>query len=96
MVLPVLGAAAATGEAWVGAALLFTFGIARGVPLMIAGAATGTATRLTRPGTWVPRIERACGVLLLLVAIYFVYESAAATGIVPPLEYALTQTFGKG
>ena len=96
MVLPVLGAAAATGEAWVGAALLFTFGIARGVPLMIAGAATGTVKRLTRPGTWVLRIERACGVLLLLVAVYFVYESAAATGIVPPLEYLLAKTFGKG
>jgi len=89
MVLPVLGAAAATGEAWVGAALLFTFGIARGVPLLIAGAATGAALRLHRAVSWVPRIERAGGALLLLVAVYFLYQSAAATGMVPPLEFLL-------
>lgn len=89
MVLPVLGAAAATGEAWVGAALLFTFGIARGVPLLIAGAATGAAMRLHRAAFWAPRIERAGGVLLLLAALYFLYEGAAATGAVPPLEFLL-------
>lgn len=85
MVLPVLGAAAATGEVWVGAALLFTFGIARGVPLLIAGAATGAAMRLRGVTAWVPRIERAGGVLLLLVAVYFLYQSAMYAGIVPPL-----------
>lgn len=89
MVLPVLGAAAATGEAWVGAALLFTFGIARGVPLLIAGAATGAAMRLQRAAFWALRIERAGGVLLLLAAFYFLYEGAAATGAVPPLEFLL-------
>lgn len=89
MVLPVLGAAAATGEAWIGAALLFTFGIARGVPLLVAGAATGAAMRLHRAAFWMPRIERAGGVLLLLVALYFLYQGAAATGVVPPLEFLL-------
>lgn len=89
MVLPVLGAAAATGEAWVGAALLFTFGVARGVPLLVAGAATGAVMRLHRAASWVPHIERAGGVLLLLVALYFLYQGAAATGAVPPLEFLL-------
>lgn len=89
IVLPVLGAAAATGEAWVGAALLFTFGVARGVPLLIAGAATGAVTQLNSVAIWVPRIERAGGVLLLLAAIYFLYQGAAASGAVPPLEYLL-------
>lgn len=87
MVLPVLGAAAATGEAWVGAALLFTFGIARGVPLLIAGAATGAAMHLRRATAWIPRIERAGGALLLLVAVYFLYQSAAYAGFVPPLQF---------
>lgn len=91
MVLPVLGAAAATGEAWVGAALLFTFGIARGVPLLIAGAATGAAMRLHRAATWVPRIERAGGALLLLVALYFFYQSGTYAGVVPPLEFLLAE-----
>lgn len=89
MVLPVLGAAAATGEAWVGAALLFTFGLARGMPLLIAGAATGAAMRLHRASAWVLRIERAGGVLLLLVALYFLYQGAVATGAVPPLAFLL-------
>lgn len=89
MVLPVLGAAAATGEVWVGAALLFTFGVARGVPLLIAGAATGAAMRIQRAASWVPRIERAGGVLLLLAALYFLYQGAAATGAVPPLAFLL-------
>jgi len=89
MVLPVLGAAAATGEAWIGAALLFTFGIARGIPLLVAGAATDAAMHLRRVATWVPRIERAGGGLLLIAALYFLYQSAAATGVVPPLEFLL-------
>lgn len=90
MVLPVLGAAAATGKAWVGAALLFTFGIARGIPLLAAGAATGAAMHLRPAAPWVPRIERAGGVLLLLAALYFIYQSAAAAGMVPPLEFLLS------
>lgn len=89
MVLPVLGAAAASGEAWVGAALLFTFGVARGAPLLVAGAVTDAAMHLRRVTAWAPRIERAGGVLLLLAALYFLYEGAAATGAVPPLEFLL-------
>ncbi len=89
MVLPVLGAAAASGQAWVGAALLFTFGVARGVPLLVAGAVTDAAMHLRRVTAWVPRIERAGGVLLLLAAFYFLYQSAAAIGLVPPLEFLL-------
>jgi cytochrome c-type biogenesis protein len=37
----------------------------------------------------VPRIERAGGVLLLLAALYFLYQSAAAIGMVPPVEFLL-------
>ncbi|MEQ9641447.1 MAG: cytochrome c biogenesis protein CcdA [Alphaproteobacteria bacterium] len=90
MVLPVLGAAAASGEAWIGAGLLFTFGVARGIPLLVAGAVTDAAMRLRRVTNWVPRIERTGGVLLLLAALYFIYQSAAAAGMVPPMETLLT------
>jgi cytochrome c-type biogenesis protein len=40
---------------------------------------------------WVPRIERAGGVLLLIAALNFLYQSAAATGLVPPLEFLLAE-----
>lgn len=87
MVLPVLGAAAATGKAWLGAALLFTFGVARGMPLLLAGAATDAVMRLGVVTRWVRRIERAGGALLLLAAVYFLYQSAAYAGMVPPLAF---------
>jgi len=87
MVLPILGAAAATGEAWLGAALLFMFGLARGVPLLAAGTATGAAKHVHRLAPLVPKLERAGGVLLLLAALYFGYQSAAYAGWVPPFQF---------
>jgi cytochrome c-type biogenesis protein len=87
MVLPILGAAAASGTAWVGAALLFTFGLARGVPMLLAGTATGSLKRLQAFGPWLARLERAGGGLLLLAAVYFGYQSAVYAGWVPPLRF---------
>lgn len=71
MVLPMLGAAAATGTWWFGAALMFVFGIARGLPLLLIGAGTGLLDRVRGSGRWVRRLELAAGVLLLLGAVYF-------------------------
>ena len=85
MVLPILGAAALTGTPWLGGALLLVFGLARGVPLLFVGAATGTVKGVPRLTMWVPQIEKACGAVLLLAAIYFLYQSAAYAGLVAPL-----------
>ncbi len=87
MMLPILGAAAATGEPWLGAVLLFTFGLARGVPLVVAGTATGVITHVQRAARWVPTVERWSGILLLLAALYFVYQSAAYAGLVTPFQF---------
>jgi cytochrome c-type biogenesis protein len=87
MILPILGAAAATGEPGLGAALLFVFGLARGIPIVIAGVATGTVTHIRSLVPWVPRIERAAGALLLLAALYFLYASAMYAGLVPVLPF---------
>ncbi len=87
MMLPILGAAAATGEPWLGAVLLFTFGLARGVPLVVAGTATGVITHVQRAARWVPVVERSGGILLLLAALYFVYQSAAYAGLVTPFQF---------
>lgn len=86
LILPVLGAAAATGEAWLGAALLFGFGIARGIPVLIAGTAAGALKGFNRLSSWVPAIERTGGVLLLLAGLYFFYQSAVYQGWVPALR----------
>ncbi len=87
MILPILGAAAATGEAWLGAVLLFTFGLARGLPLLLAGTAAGMLKQVQRAATWVPAIERAGGSLLLLAAVYFFYQTAAYAGFVTPFQF---------
>ena len=79
--------AAATGEPWLGAVLLFTFGLARGVPLLLAGTAAGMVTRAHRAATWIPAIERAGGVLLLLAAVFFLYQSAAYAGFATPFQF---------
>ena len=85
MVLPILGAAALTGTPLYGGALLLVFGLARGVPLLFVGAATGTVKGVPRLTMWVPQVEKACGAVLLLAAIYFLYQSAAYAGLVAPL-----------
>lgn len=87
MILPILGAAAATGEPWLGAVLLFVFGLSRGVPLLLAGTATGAIKHMRQAGSWVPKIERASGWLLLLAAVYFFYQTAAYAGLVTPFQF---------
>ena len=87
MVLPVLGAAAATGSPWSGGLLLFVFGVARGLPLLLVGAAAQAAGRVPRLTSWMPAIERVGGILLLASALFFVYQSAVAAGLVPPIAF---------
>lgn len=86
IVLPILAAAAASGTPGLGGVLLFVFGLARGIPLLIAGAAAGTIKTAPRFTLWVPRIEQASGILLLLAAAYFLYQSALYVGLVAPLS----------
>lgn len=89
MMLPILGAAAATGSPWLGGLLLFVFGLSRGVPLVLVGAAADGAKRVPHFTMWVPTVERVGGTLLLIAALYFLYQSAAAGGLVPPLQALL-------
>lgn len=76
MVLPMLGAAAATGSWWFGAALMFVFGLARGVPLLLVGSGAGVMGRFRSLSRWVPQLETAGGVLLLAGAAYFAGAAA--------------------
>jgi cytochrome c biogenesis protein CcdA len=84
MVLPILAAAAATGTPWWGAVLLFIFGLAGGVSLLLVGTATGLVMRVRRLTLWVPKIERAGGSLLFITAPYFL--CAAAAGLRRPFS----------
>ncbi|MEX1074023.1 MAG: cytochrome c biogenesis protein CcdA, partial [Burkholderiales bacterium] len=89
MTLPILAAAAATGSLWLGAALMFAFGLARGAPLLVAAVATDLAKLVPRVAPLLPRIERVGAVLVLLAAAYFFYLSAFQAGFAPAIEWLL-------
>lgn len=81
MVLPMLGAAAATGTWWFGALLMFIFGLARGLPLLVVGTSAGWFAKLKSATTWMPRLQAAAGWLLLLGGVYFLFETVRAAWI---------------
>lgn len=91
VVLPILGAAAATGSLWLGAALMFVFGIARGTPLVVAAVATDLVKLAPRFAPVMSRIELVGGVLVLLAALYFFYLSAFYAGLAPAIDWLLLQ-----
>lgn len=89
MTLPILGAAAATGSLWLGAALMFVFGLARGTPLLVAAVATDFVKLVPRFAPVIPRIEFAGGVLVLVASLYFFYLSALYTGLAPAIDWLI-------
>ena len=80
LLLPVLGAAALGADPLLGAALMLSFGVGRGVPVVAAGGVTGTLKRLLRSWILVERFERFGGVLLLLAAAWFAYQAVVYSG----------------
>jgi cytochrome c-type biogenesis protein len=82
MILPMLAAAAATGTWWFGALLMFVFGLARGLPLLVVGTSAGWFARLKGAARWVPRLQIAAGWLLLLAGVFFVVEAVRSAGLV--------------
>lgn len=81
MILPMLGAAAATGTWWFGALLMFVFGLARGLPLLVVGASAGWFPALKNAASWTPRLQSAAGWLLLAGGTFFLIEAARAVWI---------------
>jgi cytochrome c-type biogenesis protein len=56
-----------------GAVLLFVYALGRGVPIVLAGTFTGALKRLRSLGQWSGLIEKASGVIVVLVGLYFVW-----------------------
>ena len=76
MLLPVILGAAATGDPVLGAAMLATFGLGRGLPLVAVGASAGLARRARSLRQYVPTIERVVGILLALGSLYYLWAFA--------------------
>ena len=56
-----------------GAALLFVYALGRGVPIVLAGTFTGVVKQVQALGRWSPVIEKASGVIILGVGLYFLW-----------------------
>jgi len=84
LLLPVVVAAASTADPALGAALMFTFGLARGIPIVAAGTAAGTVAHLRHTRGFIRWAERAGGVFMLAAALYFLYQAAIFAGWLSP------------
>lgn len=84
LLLPVVGAAALTADPVLGAALMFTFGLARGIPIVLAGTFVGALSHLRRTGPFTRWIERFGGALMLAAAMYFYYQATIYAGWLTP------------
>ena len=74
---PILAAiatlAAARASAAEGAALLFVFGVGKGIPLLLLGVASGSLGFMRRVSSVVPALTRIGGVGLLVAAAYLIW-----------------------
>ena len=86
LLLPVLAVAASSGDPILGGILLFTFGLSRGVPILLVGTLTGVIKQKEKYHLWISTIEQIGGILLLLAAPYFAYQAAAYAGWVVPMQ----------
>lgn len=84
LLLPVVAAAAFTADPFMGAVLMFVFGLTRGIPIVAAGTVAGTLANLRRTGLFIRWVERFSGALVLIAAVYFFYQAALYAGWLAP------------
>jgi len=63
----------AKGALLYGAALLFVYALGRGVPVVLAGTFTGALKSFQKLGRWSEVIEKASGVIVIGVGLYFLW-----------------------
>ena len=77
--VPVLGAllsfVAQRGNVLFGFSLLFVFALGLGLLLILVGTFTGLATSLPKSGPWLVRIKQIFGILLFVVAEFFLIQA---------------------
>lgn len=56
-----------------GAVLLFIYALGRGVPIVLAGTFTGVLKGMRSIGKWSELLEKASGVIIILVGFYFIW-----------------------
>ena len=84
MLFPVVAAAAATASPLMGAVLMTTFGLARGVPIVVAATVAGSAAHFRQTRAFTLWAERIGAVLVFAAALYFLYQAALYAGWLRP------------
>lgn len=85
LVLPIVLAAATTADPVMGAVLMFAFGVARGIPIVVTGTVAANVSGLRQTRAFIRWIERIGGALLIAAALYFLYQAAVYAGWVSPV-----------
>lgn len=73
VLVAILGIVMAKGKLAYGASLLFAYGLGRGVPIILAGTFTGVVKALPMMERWTRWMEKAAGIVLIAVGLYFVW-----------------------
>ena len=63
----------AKGALVLGAGLLFVYALGRGVPVVLAGTFTGVLKQAASLGRWTAVIEKASGLIVIAVGLYFLW-----------------------
>lgn len=84
MLFPVVTAAATTASPLMGAVLMATFGLARGIPIMVAATAAGSVAHFKHTRAFALWAERIGAALVFAAALYFLYQAALLAGWLSP------------
>ncbi len=58
-----------------GASLLFVFSYGVGTSLILVGTFSGILSNLPKSGPWLVRVKQFCGLVLLIIGIYFIIQA---------------------
>lgn len=84
LLFPVVVAAAGTASPLMGAVLMATFGLARGVPIVVAATIAGSAAHFRQTRAFTLWAERIGAALVFAAALYFLYQAALYAGLLKP------------
>lgn len=76
LLFPVAAAAAGTADPLMGAVLMATFGLARGIPIVLAATMAGSLAHLRHTRRFTLWAERIGAALMFAAALYFLYQAA--------------------
>jgi len=75
VLVAILSIVMAKGKIAYGASLLFTYGLGRGVPVVVAGTFTGILKSVPSIARWTSYTEKVAGVVMLGVGLYFLWAA---------------------